>query len=105
MATAFLASHHKVSGLSVITRSEVLVGAKRATWDSALTLLNQFPNFSVDGATAEFAARLRQKERWKLPDALVAATAILNKAKLVTRNTKDFPQEKYPFVWVPYRLT
>jgi predicted nucleic acid-binding protein len=33
---------------------------------------------------------IRQANRIKLPDAIIAATALQNSAILVTRNTKDF---------------
>jgi len=51
---------------------------------------------------ADLAARLRREHRWKLPDALQVAAAQHHGLRLVTRNTRDFPPERYPFVLVPY---
>ena len=39
---------------------------------------------------AEKAIELKQVKRIKLPDAIIAATAIIYGAKVLTRNTKDF---------------
>lgn len=39
---------------------------------------------------ADFAITLRQNSSIRLPDAVIAATALYLKATLVTRNVKDF---------------
>ena len=51
---------------------------------------------------ADLAAVLRRQHRWKLPDAFQAALAQTHKLRLATRNTRDFPAEKFAFVSVPY---
>ena len=60
--------------------------------------------FAITAAEADLAARLRRSEGWRLPDALQAAVARHNMLDLVTRNTKDFPPDRYDFVTVPYAI-
>ena len=55
-------------------------------------------------AEADLAASLRRSEGWRLPDALQAAVAKLNRLGLVTRDAKDFPPERYDFVKLPYAI-
>lgn len=50
------------------------------------------------------ATRFIAEYCWKLPDALQAAVAINHGARLVTRNSKDFPPQKHSFVLSPYTL-
>jgi len=54
--------------------------------------------------TADHAAELRRKNKWKLPDAFQAASALDHGLQLVTRNSRDFDPHKHPFVLIPYRL-
>jgi predicted nucleic acid-binding protein len=54
---------------------------------------------------ADLAARLRREHRWKMPDALQASLAHYHGLSLVTRNTRDFPPDRHPFVVVPYAFT
>jgi predicted nucleic acid-binding protein len=49
------------------------------------------------------AADIRHRTRMKLMDAYILATAQVNGAILITRNTKDFPAEM-PGIRVPYTL-
>lgn len=49
-----------------------------------------FAQLSVDAATADEAARIRRECNLKLPDALIAATAILHNVPVVTANPRDF---------------
>ena len=44
----------------------------------------------VDDAIAERAGRLRRGTSRRLPDALIAATALQHRLTLVTRNVRDF---------------
>lgn len=100
-ATSFLKAHLVQGGISVITRAEVAAGYS-ALPPAVREFLDLFPTLPVDLATADLAASLRRQEGWKLPDALIAATALLREATLVTRNTKDFPPSRYGFVHIPY---
>jgi predicted nucleic acid-binding protein len=73
---------------SVITRAELFAG----TTASALTtqLLAPFREVPVDRAVAERAGRVAREFGLRLPDALIAATALEHRLQLSTRNAKDF---------------
>lgn len=103
-ATKYLARVQARSLISVITRAEVLSGFDEADAVAARRLLDCFPTLSLDRAVADLAARLRHETKWRLPDAFQAALAQTNGLRLVTRNTKDFPPQRWPFVLVPYRI-
>lgn len=92
--------------ISIVSFVEVLTGASStAEDDSARAVLGGFEVVPVSLDIAERAIGLRRaRRRLKTPDALVWATAqALEDCVLVTRNTRDFPQDD-PFVVVPYRL-
>ena len=78
--------------ISVITRIELL-GWYNATPEQ-LNKLNPFiANAHIYNLSEEIILEtisLRQKNKIKLPDAVVAATAIVNDLTLLTRNTDDF---------------
>ena len=103
-ATRFLDEEGMDIALSPVTRAEVLTGFSDDHRPLAAELLDQFPTLSITAAEADLAARLRRSEGWRLPDALQASVARHNVLDLVTRNTKDFPPERYDFVMVPYTI-
>lgn len=74
--------------ISVINRIEIL-GHKFANQklNDFLDLATVFPlNELVEKQTIE----LRKQKKIKLPDAIIASTAIVHNLILITRNTKDF---------------
>lgn len=103
-ATDYLARWALDCRISAITRAEVLTGFEEQAWAMPMSLLAHFPVLSVDAAVADEAARLRRQYRWKLPDALQAAFAVTHGLRLVTRNTRNFPPERFAFVEMPYSL-
>jgi predicted nucleic acid-binding protein len=103
-ATQYLREYQNHCALSVITRAEVLTGFAPQQTVVAIQLLNQLPTLEMTVQIADLAAKLRQQERWRLPDAIQAAFAQFYQLQLVTRNIKDFPIKKYDFVVVPYVL-
>lgn len=90
-ARRFEAKTHRVH-YSVVTRAELFAG--NTATDLISILLAPFREISVDRAVAERAGRLRRESGVRLPDALIAATAIEHKLSLFTRNRSDF--EKIP---------
>ena len=74
---------------SVITRCELFAGAD-VNDDRVRTLLEPLRELPVDRDVAELAGRVRRKTRVATPDALVAATAIVHRLTLVTRNRRHF---------------
>ena len=103
-ARAFLERAGTRSGISVITRAEVRAGLAGHNREVGTRLLDAFATFPIDRAIADRAADLRSAKRWKLPDAFQAAIALEHGLTLVTRNTRDFDEQKHGFVHVPYRL-
>jgi predicted nucleic acid-binding protein len=101
-ATEFLAKEHLHCAISVVTRAEVLTGYGQDGLAPIQLFLEAFPALSIDQKVADLAARLRREYKWKLPDAFQAALSQTHKLKLVTRNTKDFPTERFDFVISPY---
>lgn len=73
---------------SVITRAELFAGSTEP--DAVDTLLGPFREIAIDRAVAERAGRIRRDCGVRLPDALIAATAIEMGLALVTRNRRDF---------------
>ena len=90
--------------ISIISWMEVMAGAKGSPFELlARAFLGQFDVQGVSTDIAEAAVELRASRKLKLPDAIVLATARVNKCPLVTRNTKDFPARD-PDIRVPYRI-
>lgn len=95
-------------GFSSMSRLEVLGFPKLTSTDEARLeqLLAQFHEIPVSAEVIATAIRLRRQVRIKAPDAIVAATAIIQGADLITRNVSDFqnlpdlrvvsPAELYP---------
>ena len=73
---------------SVITRAELFAGDSAT--DLVAKLLSPFREIPVDRPVAERAGRIRRETGLRLPDALIAATAIEHRLALATRNRKDF---------------
>lgn len=76
---------------SVITRAELFAGNSAS--DLFVQVLAPFREVEVDRAIAERAeraGRVRREARIRLPDALIAATALERDLDLASRNTRDF---------------
>lgn len=94
-ATAFLLTIETgrvQAGVSVITEYELL-SAPRLTPHQAYEigrLLTLMPRLAVTSKVARAAAEFRRRYQTHVADALIAATAHVRRATLVTRNVKDF---------------
>ena len=78
--------------ISAIVRAEVLAwpGHTVTSLTAALALLEACQLIVVNAGIADEGARIRREFGLKLPDALIAATARLQQAALVTANARDF---------------
>lgn len=73
---------------SVITRAELFAGTSAS--DLVAQLLAPLRELPVDRAVAERGGRVAREAQVRLPDALIAATALEHGLTLATRNHKDF---------------
>ena len=78
--------------VSVITKIEVLSfdPAKDDNYSILIDFFETSTIFKLDDEIVSKTIQIRQKQKIKLPDALIASTALINGLVLVTRNTKDF---------------
>lgn len=96
-------SRYKRHRISRIVWTEVLAGEPLEQRDLIQQAVNPFDVVEIDARIAMAAADIRHRTRMKLADAYVLATAQVNGAILITRNTKDFPAAM-PGIRVPYTL-
>lgn len=73
---------------SVITRAELFAG--NSATDLVSRLLAPFRELSVDRSIVERAGRIARESGVRLPDALIAATALEHSLAIATRNRKHF---------------
>ena len=73
---------------SVVTRAELFAG--NTATEIVSVLLAPFREIGIGREIAERAGRLRREAGIRLPDALIAATAVEHKLSLFTRNRSDF---------------
>jgi predicted nucleic acid-binding protein len=73
---------------SVVTRTELFAGTTATSLVSRL--LAPFREVPVDRHVAERAGRVRRETGLRMPDALIAATALEHRLSLATRNRRDF---------------
>ena len=100
--TKTLSGEFAGSCYSSVTRAE-LYGAKGADERVIDRLLDQFDEIFVDHRVAEEAARIRRITGIRLPDALIAATAIQAKRRLFARNVRDFKKVRRLALYRPGR--
>lgn len=88
----FIATLRPTPGVSAISYVEVL-GYHRLLESDRQYLERLFASFVIHPITDEVvtqAVRLRQARKMDLGDSIVAATALVHRRTLVTRNTTDF---------------
>ena len=89
--------------ISRIVWTEILAGEPMESRDEIQQLIAPFEVVEIDARISAAAADIRHRARMKLLDAFILATAQVNGAILITRNTKDFPVTM-PGIRVPYTL-
>jgi predicted nucleic acid-binding protein len=89
--------------ISRITWMEVLIGAEGDDTELRDFMEAHFEIIPLDLAVAETGVQLRRERHIRLPDAIIWATARVNDAVLVTRNTKDFKPD-WEGIHMPYTL-
>lgn len=78
---------------SAITETELITGESCNDNEiriKVLGMLNSFTKIKVDNPVALRAGDLCRVYGIDMPDAIIAATALINKAELVTKNIKDY---------------
>jgi predicted nucleic acid-binding protein len=81
--------------VSDVTRAELFYGAaNKVELKKIRSDLNKIPVYPVDAVISQMAVSLVEQfclsHKTDLPDALIAATAVLNNMELYTLNVKDF---------------
>ncbi|MEQ1688477.1 MAG: type II toxin-antitoxin system VapC family toxin [Sphingopyxis sp.] len=94
-------SRYKKHRISRIVWTELLAGVPIEERDILQRTISSFDVVEIDARIAAAAADIRYRSPMKLMDAYILATAQVNGAILVTRNTKDFP-DTMPGIRVPY---
>jgi predicted nucleic acid-binding protein len=89
--------------ISRIVWTELLATEPLERRDTIQQIISPFEVVEIDSRIATAAAELRHRLKMKLLDAYILATAQVNGAILVTRNSEDFPAAM-PGVRVPYTL-
>src|SRR3546814_282472 len=96
-------SRYKRHRISRVVWTEILAGESLEGRDAVQQLLAPFEIVEIDARIASAAADIRHRTRMKLLDAYVLATAQVNGAILITRNSKDFPANM-PGIRIPYTI-
>jgi len=95
-----------VPTVSVITKIEVLGSDAPQEYYSLLTsFMNDATIIDLIPAIVDQSITLRKLYRIKLPDAIIAATAIVYQLTIITRNTKDFENVHSLKIINPYLLS
>lgn len=88
--------------ISAVTWMEVLAGVRNDDEEDVVEMfLRDFRVVDITRRVSREAVELRRQKRVRLLDAIIWASARVESALLVTRNTKDFPPDE-PGVRVPY---
>lgn len=85
-------------GLSAIARAEVLQGMRAPERKATLGFLDACETYPVVAETADLAGEIVRSFRSRgvtiaLPDALIGATALLDRLPLYTCNARHYPME------------
>jgi len=89
--------------ISIVTWMEVMAGSTSEDESSIRAFLTAFRCLLITPDVAERAFLVRKLRKLKLPDAIILATAEAADRLLITRNTRDIPEDD-PGIRIPYRL-
>ena len=90
---------------SAVSDTELVSGEECNRMEVKAKLLDFLSNFNevfINNQIAVKAGDFRRLHNTKMPDALIAATAFVMKADLVTRNINDFKNIKEITIKIPY---
>jgi predicted nucleic acid-binding protein len=77
--------------VSVVTKIKVLgFNASEQHYQLLTNFINDASVFDLDNNVVEASIDIRKKHKTKLPDAIIAATALVYNLVLISRNTSDF---------------
>lgn len=96
-------SRYRKHRMSRVVWTEVLAAEPLHQRPRLQQLMSPFEVVEIDARIAAAAVDIRHRMRMKLLDAFILATAQVNGAILITRNTRDFPASM-PGIRVPYTL-
>jgi predicted nucleic acid-binding protein len=96
-------SRYRSHRISRVVWTEILAGEPLEKRDVIQQLVSPFEVVEIDARIGSAAADIRHRTKMKLMDAYILATAQVNGAILITRNTKDFPANM-PGIRIPYTL-
>lgn len=86
---------------SPVSAAELWAGARPAEHDAIDNLFRALTCAPIDAATGrqagDYLKSYRKSHAVELGDALIAATVVLNRAKLWTRNRKHYPMKDLTF--------
>ena len=95
MRTIIALPTEQVTDLDALCRRDGISRAEAVRSDAEADVIDLFlREFRVIEVTRQLARQaidIRRRARVRLPDAIIWATAQLESAPLITRNTKDFP--------------
>lgn len=102
-------SHNQLSSIidndfNISFINKIEVPGHRTAEQAWISFIDQSTVIKIDDDIINKTIQIRKNHKIKLPDALVAATAIVNDLILVTRNTGDFKnidglQVENPWLW------
>ena len=90
---------------SAITETELLIGNANndnEKKEKLLHFLHQWDKMAVNNHIAVLAGDIGRNHNLAVPDSIIAATAILNNAELITKNAKDFKKVTGLKLSIPY---
>lgn len=103
LALSSLFERYNSLAISRISYIEVLGYNFNSNKDEELTrdLIDLFSVFELDKTLGDRVVSIRKEHRIKLPDAIIAGTALHNGCELVTSNVADFKKIPGLNIWNP----